>query len=375
MRNRRLGLVEGEPAERRLRGEEIHLDGAFDVAERGSGCVVIRERGELGCPVGSHLRRVRAPARHEGGARRSREGGQAPDDRPSDELVGEPVREPGSRTLDEQPGVDGLVDRIQEGRLLQHVGVADGRELEVGAGDRGELEQLEAATESRCSRWSATSRTVAGVPSSDVGRTSRAADGPIADGSLVDQLAPELGDQEGVAAGEVADDAVSSFRRLGPVGQADELRELGVCEAAEPDPDHAFRPVHVHKRLGELGSHVRLGVPERRHDQHARRGARPDEVADEEKRRRVGPVEVLEHEQHGRLVRDGDQQLRHGRVESQPLGVRVRRGPGAWRGPVGEVGDEPRKVGLRGAEPVEDGRPHSAPTGELHERRGERRVR
>ena len=192
--------------------------------------------------------------------------------------------------------------------------------------------------------------------------------------SLVDQLAPELGDQEGVAAGEVADDAGELLRRLGSGGQADELRELGVREAAEPDPDHAFRPVHVHERLGELGGDVRLGVPERRHDQHARRGARPDEVADEEERRRVGPVEVLEHEQHGRLVRDRDQQLRHGRVESQPLRVRVRRAPARGAG-RGEVGDEPREVGPRGAEPVEDGRPHAAAAGELHEGRGERRVR
>ncbi len=64
-----------------------------------------------------------------------------------------------------------------------------------------------AGAESRWSRWLATSRTVAGVPSSDAGRTSRAADGPIATAPVVDELAPELGDQEGVAAGEVAHDA------------------------------------------------------------------------------------------------------------------------------------------------------------------------
>ena len=147
-----------------------------------------------------------------------------------------------------------------------------------------------------------------------------------------------------------------------------------VCEPAEPDPDHAFRPVHVHERLGELGGDVCLGVPERRHDQHARRGARADEVADEEERRRVGPVKVLEHEQHGRLVRDRDEQLRHGRVESQPLGVRVRRAPARGAG-RGEVGDEPREVCSRGAEPVEERPAHAAAAGELHEGRGERRVR
>ncbi len=151
--------------------------------------------------------------------------------------------------------------------------------------------------------------------------------------------------------------------------------ELGVCEPAEPDPDHALGAVHVHERLGELGSDVRLGVPERRHDQHAGRGAGPDEVADEEERRRVGPVDVLEHEQHGRLARDGDQQLRHCRVESQPFGVRVRRAPAHGAAAGARSGTSRARSALEAPSPSRTAGPSAAAACELREGRGERRVR
>ena len=239
--------------------------------------------------------------------------------------------------------------------------MTDRRELEVGPGDRRELEQLDRR---RRKPLKALVRDLAdGCRRTQLGRGPDEPRPGQADrhGALVHQLAPELRDEEGVAAGELADGLGQLRRRLGTRRQPDELGELAVGKPPESDTDDPLRAVDVDERLRELGGDVRLGVAKRRDDQHPRRGARADEVSDEEQRRRVGPVQVLEHEQDGRLGRDADEELGDRRVEAQPVGVRVRGRPSP-RADVtrAELRHEPCEVDRRGAEGVEDGRRDAA---------------
>ncbi len=287
----------------------------------------------------------------------------------------EAIREPVTRTLDDEPRVHRLVDRVEEGAFLEHVRVADRRELEVGAGDGRELEELDRRGREPLE---ALVRDLAdGRRRPQLGRGPDEAHPRQADGhgAFVHELAPELRDEERVAAGELADGLRQLRRRLGTRRQPDELGELAVGEPPEPDPNDTLRSIDVDERLRELGGDVRLGVAKGRNDQHPCRGARADEVPDEEQRRRVGPVQVLEHEQDGRLGRDTDEELGHRGVEAQPLGVRVGGRPSPRAGGTrAELRDEPCEVDRRGAEGVENGRRDAARPDQLGEGGRERRV-
>ena len=116
----------------------------------------------------------------------------------------------------------------------------------------------------------------------------------------------------------VSSRTVSVSSGVGSAPDASRTNSASSPSASPPSriADDALRAVDVDERLRELGGDVRLGVAKRRDDQHPRRGARADEVSDEEQRRRVGPVQVLEHEQDGRLGRDADEELGHRRVEA-----------------------------------------------------------
>ena len=90
---------------------------------------------------------------------------------------------------------------------------------------------------------------------------------------------------------------MSSAAGSTPAASRTNSRDLVVRQPAEADPDDALGAVDVDERIGELGRDVRLGVAERRDEEHARGRAGADEVPHQLERRSVGPVDVLEHEQ------------------------------------------------------------------------------
>ena len=84
----------------------------------------------------------------------------------------------------------------------------------------------------------------------------------------VDQLPPELRHEERVAAGEVADGRDELVGRLDTGREADELADLALRQAAEPDADDALRAVR-RRRASRRGSRGRR----RRRRGTSRRGA------------------------------------------------------------------------------------------------------
>ena len=115
-------------------------------------------------------------------------------ERPAHELVREPERELARRDLLDHPVRD---------RLLQRAGPArpDDREVELVAGDGGELEQVDGRVSRRARRWPTTSRTPSGLRRS----ASVPAGQPLSQrDSDSTQRAPQLGHEERVAAGQLA---------------------------------------------------------------------------------------------------------------------------------------------------------------------------
>ena len=153
----------------------------------------------------------------------------------------------------------------------------------------------------RESRWLTTSRTLSGVPSSLSGRVTLTRPPRDLDDPRLDQGAPELADEEGVAAGEVVDRG-RELAQLGvgvaAGGAADQVGDLGPGEPREAHPHDVLGAAQVGERLRELHRQVGLGVAEGHEEQQpgAPGGAR--QVPQQQQRRRVGPVPVLEHEQH-----------------------------------------------------------------------------
>ena len=143
-----------------------------------------------------------------------------------------------------------------------------------------------------------------------------------------------------------------------------ELRDIGLREPREPQPDDAFGPVDVDERRGELRGDVGLVVAEGRHDQHPRRGTRPDEMAHEPERRRVRPVDVLEDDEERPLRADADEQVGDRRVQPVALGVRIGR---RRRGRVADTGREPREEARQLAATLGEVRAQRVRIGVAHE--------
>ena len=167
----------------------------------------------------------------------------------------------------------------------------------------------------RESRWLTTSRTLSGLPIPAGGPTPVSTEG-----------APELADEKRVALGEVVD-PLGELAQLGSEiaagGTANELGNLVAGEPGKPQPDDVIRPAEVGERVREGLRHVGLGVAERGEQQHACVSRGACEMAQEEQGRRVGPVPVLEHEQRRPAAGDADEEIRDGRVQPVPLGIRI----------------------------------------------------
>ena len=116
------------------------------------------------------------------------------------------------------------------------------------------------------------------------------------------------------------------------------------------DADDALRAVDVDERVRDRDGHVRLHVPERGDEQHARLCAGAHEMSHQLERRRVGPVHVLEDEQQRRRGADADEEVRDGRVQAVTLGVGVRRGARQVADPLAQAGQKPRQLTAARAE-------------------------
>ena len=339
-----LGLAERERGDGRLGREQVVRDGPLCSADRRPCRVVVREGGE-DCPAvaagPSVLERLGDP---EVDLRPAR-GREPVVDGSADELVREPVCEAATRLLDQQAAPHGLLDRADQRRLVHDRRAPHRVELEVGSHHGSQLEDVpRLAGEPR-------EPLADDVPhrrrDPELGRRpgeTRAVRADV-DGGGVDQLAPELGDQERVAAGEVADDRRQLGGGLDAGRQPDELADLARRQPAEADAHDSLGAVHVDERLRELGGHVRVGVAEGGHEEHPSRRAGAHEVPHQLQRGRVGPVHVLEHEEQRCFRADADEQLGHGGVEAVALRIGVgRRGRGQLADARHELRHEPRQL-------------------------------
>ena len=252
-------------------------------------------------------------------------GGQPVGDRAANELVGEPVRDGGAELLDEQAAPDPLVECFDQSLGRDDLRPAERLEVELRACDRGELEHGPRLGRVPCQPVAddlAHGRRRAQLRGRP--HEARAARARL-DRARFDELAPELGDEEGIATGQLADRPAQLGGRVAPCGEAEELADLVVREATEPDPDDAFGAGDVDECVTERGRDLARRVTVRGDDQHPRPGSGAHEVAQQMQRRRVRPVEVLEYEQDRHLEADCREHVGDRCVETMALCVDVRR--------------------------------------------------
>ena len=246
------------------------------VDRRGGGEVV----GEIGDPrpvAGVALERL-ADAQVQLGAPQPR---HAVVERPAHELVGELEGELPRRDLLDHPVRDRLLQR--------RAGTADDRQIELVPGDGGELEDVDGR------RVQAREALAHDLPHA-LG-TAQVGERPVRPATLparlgVDERPPQLGHEERVAAGQLAQracDLALLGARIAVAGEIDELRDLLRAQTGEPHADHAFRAPQVGERGRQRLRDLRLGVAERREDEPVRVRCTAGEVAQEQQRRRNPP--------------------------------------------------------------------------------------
>ena len=203
---------------------------------------------------------------------------------------------------------------------------AGGSSSKPGAGDRGRLKQLGGRR-----------RQPGEAPAGDLADAlgagellGRADDAQRAavdlDRAGLGERPPQLADQEGVAAGQLAHRGRQA-RQLGAGlaagGAAGQLADLGRGEALKPQPHDVLGAAQVGERLGQRARHLGLGVAEGRDQQQPRLGGRARQVAQQQQRRGVGPVDILEQQQQRPLPAGLGQQRGDRRVQAVALGVGV----------------------------------------------------
>ena len=236
--------------------------------------------------------------------------GQRVVERAPDQLVREAIGELDRAQLLDHAAVDRLVERGQQRPDLDARGGAQHVELELRPGRRRQLEQV------------AGRGLKPGEPPADdlahaLGRAQLA---------RVGERAPELADEERVAAGQLAD--LAGDLRVG----AHEFGHLVARQPSQPQAHDVLGAAQVGQRLAQRLRHV--GVAEGGQHQQARAGAAARQVPQQAERRPVGPVRVLEHEQHRAVLADPRQQV--GDRGVQAVADRVRVGVGRFAPEFGQ---------------------------------------
>ena len=297
-------LVERERAVGRAGGQDVVLHPTRGTAQRRREDEVMREVGQRTARARLGALQRLADAQVQLGPPHA---GQPVIQRPPHQLVGEAIGQRPRGKLVDHPAAHGLVEAFEQLGVGNAGGAPDHVEAELPAGGGRQLQQLDGPVGQ------------AGEPLADdlahaLGRTEvhrRAGQphGPVdeLDHPGLDEIAPQLADQEGVAAGEIADRLRQPRRPgvdLAARGVADELGDLLAREAGDPHPDDGVGAAQVGERLGQRLGDVGLGVAERDEHQQPRAARRPRQVAQEQECRRVSPVPVLEDEQHRAAVAD-----------------------------------------------------------------------
>ena len=246
--------------------------------------------------------------------------------------------------------MDRLVERGQQRADLDARGGAQHVELELRPGRRGQLEQV-------AGRGLQPREPPADDLAHALGRAQLA---------RVGERAPELADEERVAAGQLAD--LAGDLRVG----AHELGHLVARQPREPQAHDVLGAAQVGQRLAQRLRHV--GVAEGGQHQQARAGAAARQVPQQAERRPVGPVRVLEHEQHRAVLADPRQQV--GDRGVQAVADRVRVGVGRFAPELGQQARElaagrpergPQLLGVDDAYEVVE-RLHEGAVGRAHDR-------
>ena len=275
-------------------------------------------------------------------------------ERPPHDLVGEATGEPLRAELLDHAASHRLLEGNEQLLLTEAGGAPDRFELELGPGDGGQLEQIRGL------------RGEAREPLADhlvdaFGRpelAQRPGHPHLSPADLDDpgleQGAPELADEKGVAAGEVVD-RLRELSQLGAGiaagGAADQIGDLRPGEAREPHSHDVLGAAQVGERLRQPRGHVGLGVAKGREQQQAAAAGGARQVPQHQQRRGIGPVPVLEHHQHRPAATHVLEQVRHRGVEAVALGVGVGLD---WLGQLadagGQVGQQTRQLAAPGPE-------------------------
>ena len=234
-------LVERERGGGRLGREQVVRDGPLDdrrpALPRRSGARAPRAVPRASPAAGLVLERVRHPRVQLGAAWRR----HAVEDRPAHQLVGEAVGEAPPRRLRHETAPHRLVHRVEQAAFVEARRATDGVQLERGADRRAELEHdRRSSGPSRASLCLTTSRTVSGVPMVDDRPRQAHGGGPHLERVGVDELPPQLREQEGVPVREAAIASVTS--RAGLRAAWRDGRTPATSSSSEPAETQTRRP-------------------------------------------------------------------------------------------------------------------------------------
>lgn len=160
------------------------------------------------------------------------------------------------------------------------------------------------------------------------GLTHRRGDRPAGRSAGRRPLAPELGDEERVAAGDALDPGcIGGTGRAASHGSQQPGDSLRV-EAAEQEPFGRSPPQQVGEHLGEPrpGPGIAVG----RHQQRRELADPAGKIGEQDQRGLVGQVDVVEHDEHPVCLASGSEQGDHrveGPLAGLGIGQRVRRQP------------------------------------------------
>ena len=141
------------------------------------------------------------------------------------------------------------------------------------------------------------------------------------------QRAPQLGHEKGVAPGELAQEPGDLRQIRDPLvihRARDEVTDLVGGQTGQAQPDHAVRAPQVRERGRQRPRHLRFGVAKRGDHQRARLGGPARQVAEQEQRRRIGPVAILDHDDERSAPAGGRQEVAHSAMQTVARGIRVR---------------------------------------------------
>ena len=176
------------------------------------------------------------------------------EERPAHELVGEAAREAERRHVLCQAGSRCLVEGAEQLRFREGRGALEDPDLEHRPDDGGELEELGRRGRKPCEPLADDLAYSLRSPEPRERPREPDACGRELERAGLDQRAPELGHQEGVAVRQLGDRA-GDPRKLGAGlaarRVAHEVRDLVARKPVEPQPDDAFRPAKIRERLRE----------------------------------------------------------------------------------------------------------------------------